>query len=109
MSDTETAMNPVLGREATHVLVVGRSPTVLVGAVDLLRAKGYDVSATNQFDQVLDSDGVDDLDVLVFGGMVPPDTHEHLREQIARRSPAVTIVQRLAGFAAVIAAQVEAV
>jgi hypothetical protein len=92
-----------------HVLIVGRSPSVLVEAVDKLRARGYSADATNQFDQVLDDYDVTNLDVLVFGGMVPPDTKQHLREEITARNPRVTFVQGLAGIAGVIAAQVESI
>jgi hypothetical protein len=92
-----------------RVLVVGRSPGVLVAAVELLRGKGYRADATNQFDRVLDDYDVGDLDVLVFGGMVPADTKRYLQEEIARRNPAVTVVQGLVGIPGVIAAQVDAV
>ena len=95
--------------EPDRILVVGRSPRVLVATVDILRAKGYTANATNQFDQVLDDYDVADLDVLVFGGMVPPDTRNHLREEVSRRNPQVSFVQGLAGIAGLIAAQVEAV
>jgi hypothetical protein len=91
-----------------RVLVVGRSPSVLVATVDILRAKGYSADATNQFDQVLDDYDVSDLDVLVFGGMVPADTKQQLREDISERNPDVTFVQGLAGIAGLIAAQVQA-
>jgi hypothetical protein len=91
-----------------RVLVVGRSPSVLVAAVDILRAKGYTADATNRFDRVLDDYDVTGLDVLVFGGMVPPDTKQLLRAEISRRNPRVSFVQGLAGIAGVIAAQVEA-
>lgn len=92
-----------------RVLVVGRSPGVLVAAVGLLRGKGHRADATNQFDQVLDDYDVSDLDVLVFGGMVPADTRRHLRDEITRRNPGITFVQGLAGIPGVIAAQVDAV
>jgi DNA-binding response OmpR family regulator len=72
--------------EPERVLVVGRSPSVLVATVDILRAKGYSADATNQFDQVLDDYDVTDLDVLVFGGMVPADTSD----SCARTSPNAT-------------------
>jgi hypothetical protein len=94
--------------EPERVLVVGRSPSVLVATVDILRAKGYSADATNQFDQVLDDYDVTDLDVLVFGGMVPADTKQQLREDICARNPHVTVVQGLAGIAGLIAAQVQA-
>ncbi len=101
-------MNTSPKNEPERVLVVGRSPSVLVATVDILRAKGYSADATNQFDQVLDDYDVTDLDVLVFGGMVPADTKQQLREDISERNPHVTFVQGLAGIAGLIAAQVQA-
>ncbi len=92
-----------------RVLIVGRSPGVLTAAVALLRAKGYHADATNQFDQVLDDYAVNELEVLVVGGMVPPDTRQWLCDEITRRNPGIRLVQGLAGIAGVIAAQVEAV
>jgi hypothetical protein len=91
-----------------RVLIVGRSPGVLTDAVTLLNAKGCRADATNQFGRVLDDYEVDDLDVLVFGGMVPPGLKERLRDEISRRNPATTFVQGLVGIAGVIVAQVEA-
>jgi hypothetical protein len=102
-------MNTTPGNEPDRILVVGRSPNVLVAAVDILRAKGYTANATNQFDHVLDDYDVTDLDVLVFGGMVPADTKQYLRAEVSRRNPQVSFVQGLAGIAGLIAAQVEAV
>jgi hypothetical protein len=90
-----------------RVLIVGRSPRVLETAVDLLREAGYAADATNQFGSVLDDYDVRDLDMLVFGGMVPRDTKQSLREEISVRNPGVTFVQGLAGIAGVIAAQVQ--
>jgi EmrB/QacA subfamily drug resistance transporter len=95
-------------RKPERVLIVGRSPSVLVDAVDILRADGYSADATNQFDQVIDDYDVTDLDVLVFGGMVPADTKQQLRDHIAARNPNVTFVQGLGGIAGLIAAQVRA-
>ncbi|HEV7710296.1 MAG TPA: MFS transporter [Asanoa sp.] len=91
-----------------RILIVGRSPSVLVDAVDILRADGYTANATNQFDRVLDDYDVTDLDVLVFGGMVPADTKQQLRDTISARNPGVTFVQGLGGIAGLIAAQVRA-
>jgi hypothetical protein len=48
------------------------------------------------------------VDIVVFGGMVPPDTKELLREQISYRNPAMTFVQGLAGIPGLIVAQVQA-
>lgn len=92
-----------------RALIVGRSPGVLASAVQLLRGKGYLADATNQFDQVLDDYDVTGLDILVFGGMVPPDTKQHLHDEIAERNDRVVFLQGLAGIPGVIAAQVEAV
>ncbi len=89
------------------ILVVGRSPGVLEDTVAILRSKGYAANATNQFDRVLDDYDVADIDVVVFGGMVPADTKQHLREQISARNTDVTFLQGLAGIAGLIAAQVQ--
>ena len=102
-------MNETPAHKPARVLVVGRSPNVLVAAVDLLRAKGYLADATNQFDHMLDDYDVSDLDVLVFGGMVPADTKQYLRDEISKRNSEAIFVQGLAGIAGVIVAQVEAV
>ena len=102
-------MNTTPVNEPDRILVVGRSPSVLSATVDILRAKGYTADASNQFDRVLDDYDVTGLNVLVFGGMVPPDTKQHLREEVSGRNPQVSFVQGLAGIAGVIAAQVEAV
>lgn len=101
-------MNTTPANESDRILVVGRSPSVLVAAVDILRAKGYTADATNQFDHVLDDYDVTDLGVMVFGGMVPADTKQYLRGEVAKRNPRVRFIQGLAGIAGVIAAQVEA-
>ncbi|MBO9553574.1 hypothetical protein [Cellulomonas sp.] len=90
-----------------RVLVVGRSPGVLEDAVDLLRSKGYRADATNVYGRLLDDYDVARLDLLVFGGMVPPDAKQQLRDEISRRNERVRFVQGLAGIPGVIAAQVE--
>jgi hypothetical protein len=95
--------------ETARVLVVGRSPSVLEAVVELLRNSGHRADATNQFDRVLDDYDVGELDVLVFGGMVPPDTKEYLSTEIGRRNAGITMVQGLVGIPGVIAAQVDAI
>ena len=102
-------MNDAPKDDSARILIVGRSPGVLLDAVEILRSKGYSANATNQFDQVLDDYDVTNIDVLVFGGMVPPDTKQYLREEIKERNPQMTFVQGLAGIAGLIAAQVEEV
>ncbi len=82
-----------------RVLIVGRSPSVLVATVDMLRAKGFMADATNQFDRVLADYDISGLDVLVFGGMVPADTKRYLRAEISQHNPDVIFVQGLAGIA----------
>jgi hypothetical protein len=54
-------VNPSPRIKPERVLVVGRSPNVLVATVDILRAKGYSADVTNQFDRVLDDYDVTDL------------------------------------------------
>lgn len=98
----------VPAHDPARVLIVGRSPNTLLEAVGILRGKGYDANATNQFDDVLNDYDVSQIDLLVFGGMVPPDTKQRLREQVSALNPAVTFVQGLGGIAGLIAAQVEA-
>lgn len=96
-------------RRPERILVIGRSPGVIVDAAGMLRAKGFHADATNQFDEVLTAYDTTGLDVVVFGGMVPPSTKEHLREAISAGNDHVTFVQGLAGIAGLIAAQVESV
>lgn len=90
-----------------RVLVIGRSETVLSELVTILREKGYAAGATNEFDRALDLFDAGQLDLVVFGGMVPPDTREHLREQISIRNPAATFLQGYAGIPGLLAAQIE--
>jgi hypothetical protein len=92
-----------------RILVIGRSPSVILDAADILRGKGFHADATNQFDEVLTDYDTTNLDVVVFGGMVPPDTKQYLREEISKVNDHVTFVQGLAGIAGLIAAQVEGV
>jgi hypothetical protein len=91
-----------------RILVIGRSETVLSELVTILRDKGYAAGATNEFGRTLDLFDAGQLDLVVFGGMVPPDTRERLREQISARNPAVAFVQGYAGIPGLIAAQVQA-
>jgi len=102
-------MNAPPAKEPKRILVVGRSPSVLIDTVEILRGKGYSANATNQFDRVLDDYDAEDIDVVVFGGMVPADTKQHLRQEIGERNAHVTFVQGLAGIAGLIASQVEGV
>jgi hypothetical protein len=91
-----------------RIVAIGRSETVLSELVTILREKGHAAGATNDFDRTLDLFDVGQLDLIVFGGMVPPDTKEHLREQISTRNPAIAFVQGYAGIPGLVAEQVEA-
>jgi len=102
-------MNDSPANDPGRILVVGRSPNVLIDTVEILRAKGYSADATNQFDDVLDDYDAQDIGIVVFGGMVPADTKQYLRQEISERNADVAFVQGLAGIAGLIAAQVEGV
>jgi hypothetical protein len=91
-----------------RILAIGRSETVLSELVTILRERGYAAGATNEFDRTLDLFDAGQLDLVIFGGMVPPDTKEHLQEQILARNPAVAFVQGYAGIPGLIAAQAQA-
>jgi hypothetical protein len=92
----------------SSILVIGRSEKVLGVAVEQIRSNGRAAGATNDFDNVLARFDPASLDVVVFGGMVPPKTKEALRTDLATANPAITFVQGLAGIPGLIAAQVEA-
>jgi hypothetical protein len=95
-------------RPQSRVLIIGRSENVLSEAVQILRLIGYAAGASNDFAGVMDRFDMTAVDLVVFGGMVPPGTKELLREQISDRNPAMTFVQGFAGIAGVVAAQVRA-
>src|SRR5260370_22989270 len=94
----DLAMNASPTNDPGRILVVGRSPSVLVDTVEILRGKGYAADATNQFDRVLDDYDAEDINVVVFGGMVPADTKQHLRQEICERNPHGTFVQIHVGY-----------
>ena len=90
-----------------RILVIGRSPSVILDAADILRSKGFHADATNQFDEVLTEYDTTSIDVVVFGGMVPPGTKQYLTEEISKGNGRVTFIQGLAGIAGLIVAQVQ--
>ncbi|MGW6281341.1 hypothetical protein [Kribbella sp. NPDC055071] len=100
-------MDQPSSREPERILIIGRSPSVILDAADILRAKGFRADATNQFDEVLTAYDTTAVDVVLFGGMVPADTKRHLTDEISKVNNRVTFVQGLAGIAGLIAAQVE--
>jgi hypothetical protein len=93
---------------SARILAIGRSETVLTELVTILREKGYAAGATNEFDRTVDIFDAGQLDLVVFGGMVPPDTKESIRKQLSTRNPAVAFVQGYAGIPGLVAKQVEA-
>src|SRR5262249_9837998 len=99
---------PAAANRPARILVIGRSETVLSEVVTILRERGYAAGATNEFDRALDLFDAGQLDLVVFGGMVPPDTREHLRKQTSAQNPAVAFVQGYAGIPGLVAGQVEA-
>ncbi|MFI5897545.1 hypothetical protein ACIA5D_46410 [Actinoplanes sp. NPDC051513] len=90
-----------------RILIIGRSPSVILDTTEILRGRGFHADATNQFDEVLTEYDTANLDIVVFGGMVPPATKQHLRDEISKVNDRVTFVQGLAGIAGLIAVQVE--
>jgi hypothetical protein len=101
---------PDAQRSATgqSVLVIGRSEKVLRETVDLLRADGHLAGATNELDHVLARFDATCLSIVVFGGMVPPQTRERLLGALARANPTIVFVQGYSGIPGLLAAQVQA-
>jgi hypothetical protein len=88
-------------------LIVGRSQLVLDEAVAGLRDLGYRAEGTNDFTSGLAGRiDVREVDVVVFGGQVPPDRKADLRDEIAAVNPRVIVVQGLAGIPGLIVNQV---
>ncbi|MFF2451761.1 hypothetical protein [Isoptericola sp. NPDC058082] len=91
----------------TRVLVVGRSARALTETVAMLRARGIAANATNRFDRVLEDYDSRDLDLVLFGGQVPPRQRELLEAELLRRNPDVRFHSGLGGMAPLLTAQVE--
>lgn len=73
----------------------------------MLRDRGYGANASNRFDRLLDDYDIYEVDLVIFGGMVPPDKKEHLRAEIRKLNPRVRFMQGLGGIAPLLVAQVE--
>ncbi|GAA5186750.1 hypothetical protein GCM10023322_33680 [Rugosimonospora acidiphila] len=82
---------------------------MILDAAEILRGKGFRADATNQFDEVLTEYDTTNIDVVVFGGMVPSNTKQYLRQEISKVNGHVAFVQGLGGIAGLIAAQVQGV
>jgi hypothetical protein len=104
-SDTEeldmTTDNPQLS-----ALLIGKSQRVLDDAVAGLRDLGYKADGTNDFSDITGRFDVAKIDLVVFGGQVPPDRKAELQEEIGAINPQVIFVQGLAGIPGLIVNQV---
>ena len=89
------------------VLLIGKSQLVLDESVAGLRDLGYKAEATNDFTDITGRFAVKEVDLVVFGGQVPPDRKTELREEIGATNPRVIFVQGLAGIPGLIIKQVE--
>jgi hypothetical protein len=88
------------------VLLIGKSQLVLDESVAGLRELGYKAEATNDFSEITGRFDVKEIDLVVFGGQVPPDRKAELREEFGAINPEVIFVQGLAGIPGLIINQV---
>src|SRR5919197_1169087 len=89
-----------------NVLLIGKSQRVLDDSVAGLRDLGYRADATNDFADVTGRLDARTVDLVVFGGQVPPDRRAELREEIRTINPSVIFVEGLAGIPGLIINQV---
>ena len=89
------------------VLLIGKSQLVLDDALAGLRDLGYKAEATNDFAEVTARFDARELDLVVFGGQVPPDLKAELREEISASNARVIFVHGLAGIPGLIINQVQ--
>jgi hypothetical protein len=88
------------------VLLIGKSQLVLDESVAGLRDLGYRTEATNDFNDITGRFDVKEIDLVVFGGQVPPDRKAELGEEFGAINPGVIFVQGLAGIPGLIINQV---
>ncbi len=89
------------------VLLLGKSQLVLDDALAGLRDLGYKAEATNDFADVTARFDTREIDLIVFGGQLPPDLKAELSEEISAINPRVIFVQGLAGIPGLIISQVQ--
>jgi hypothetical protein len=90
------------------VLVLGRSQRVLDDIVAGLGNLGYSTQATNEFfGDLIGRFDPSEIDLLVFGGQVPPDRKAELTEQMGAINPRIIFVQGLAGIPGLIIDQIQ--
>ena len=63
-----------------------------------LHELGYTAQATNDFADITGRYDVEQIDVVVFGGQVPPQLEAELKQQIGELNPQVIFVQGLGGI-----------
>jgi hypothetical protein len=95
------------GNTQRSVLLFGKSELVLDDAVADLRDLGYEAEGTNDFTDITRRFGAKQIDLVVFGGQVPPDRKTELRDEIGAINPRVIFVQGLAGIPGLIVNQVQ--
>jgi hypothetical protein len=89
------------------VLLIGKSQLVLDESVAGLRGLGYKAEATNDFTDIGSRFDLKAIDLVVFGGQVPPDRKAELRKGITAINPGVIFVDGLAGIPGLIVNQVQ--
>src|SRR6266540_7061073 len=89
------------------VLLIGKSQLVLDESVAGLRDLGHKAAATNDFTDITGRFDVNEIDLVDFGGQVPPDRKAELSEEIGAINPGVVFVQGLAGIPGLIINQVQ--
>jgi hypothetical protein len=89
------------------VLLIGKSQLVLDDAVAGLRALGHKADGTNDFTAVTGRFDARTIDLIVFGGQVPPDRKAELKDELAAINPQIIFVQGLAGIPGLIVNQVQ--
>lgn len=95
-------------RDDLRVLIIGKSQVVLDDTVAGLRQLSYTAEATNDFADVTDRFDLRTIDLVVFGGQVPPERRAELKAEIGAVKPRVIFVQGLAGIPGLIVSQVRA-
>jgi hypothetical protein len=102
---TQNAASADIARRS--VLLIGKSQLVLDESVAGLRDLGYKAEGTNDFADITGRFDVKAIDLVLFGGQVPPDRKAELTEEIGAINPRVIFVQGLAGIPGLIVNQVQ--
>lgn len=90
------------------LLIFGASQLVLNDVVAGLRALGYHAEGTNDFfSDIAGRVDLRKLDLVSFGGQVPPDRKAELRQEISAVNPHVIFIEGLAGIPGLVINQVQ--